>query len=360
MTFSDEDSASAWLSKVRQLIELDSWTPPEIKPVKTIPTVGGMVEQWLESCEKLATTGELRLTSLQTYENILSKRVLNDAELCSIPIDELTPRDVSHWWERVSTSYPDTVNRNKRAYSKLKAAVAVAVEYGYIDNNPVQIKAARKRALVKKKNLATTKQLSSILDEMPDRYKLVTCLCLFHGLRIGEALAVKRRCFETTSDGGLTVRIEGTLQRITITQPAESGRSSQGHVTMRWQPPKTQAGYRVVPILSDYRWLVQQHLDKYPGAPDGYATTTDKNTVVLDTSFRSIFNRARDRAGAPSEITPHYGRNWLITRLAEAGATPKEIGAVLGQEDVSTIVNVYMRVRQHRPAELMKLIKPED
>ena len=73
----------------------------------------------------------------------------------------------------------------------------------------------------------------------------------------------------------------------------------------------------------------------------------------MDTSFRSVFHRAKDKAGASKEIPPHYGRNWLITRLAEAGATPKEIGAVLGQSDLSIIVGVYMKVREARPAELM-------
>ena len=63
----------------------------------------------------------------------------------------------------------------------------------------------------------------------------------------------------------------------------------------------------------------------------------------MDTVYRNIFHAAQDRAGVTARITPHYGRNWLITRLAEAVATPREIGRVLGQEDVSTIVGVYTR-----------------
>lgn len=59
-------------------------------------------------------------------------------------------------------------------------------------------------------------------------------------------------------------------------------------------------------------------------------------------------------------ITPHYGRNYLITRLAEAGATPKEIGRILGQEDTSTIVDTYMKVREHRPVELMLRVNLRD
>lgn len=79
----------------------------------------------------------------------------------------------------------------------------------------------------------------------------------------------------------------------------------------------------------------------------------------MDTSFRSVFHRAKSKAGVNSEITPHYGRNWLITRLAEQQATPTEIGRILGQSDLSTILHTYMRVREHRPGELMAAVSIE-
>ncbi|WP_165858031.1 hypothetical protein [Corynebacterium alimapuense] len=50
----------------------------------------------------------------------------------------------------------------------------------------------------------------------------------------------------------------------------------------------------------------------------------------------------------------------MNTRLSEAGATPKKIGRVLGQESISTIVGVYMCVREFCPAELMKRIDTAD
>ena len=53
------------------------------------------------------------------------------------------------------------------------------------------------------------------------------------------------------------------------------------------------------------------------------------------------------------DIDPHCGRNWLITRLAEQGAHLKEIGQLLGQDDISTILGVYMKVRAGRVDTLM-------
>ncbi|AMN72349.1 hypothetical protein CPMB20_03435 [Corynebacterium pseudotuberculosis] len=125
-------------------------------------------------------------------------------------------------------------------------------------------------------------------------------------------------------------------------------------------PPKTTAGYRTVPVLREFRNVIIDHVRTYNPGADEFATVTDKGSAIFDTSYRSIFNRAKDKAGVSTEITPHYGRVYLITRLAEAGATPSEIGRILGQEDTATIVNTYMRAREHRPQELMNNLNLSD
>ena len=65
----------------------------------------------------------------------------------------------------------------------------------------------------------------------------------------------------------------------------------------------------------------------------------------MDTSFRSVLERAGDKAGVTQKVTPHYGRNWLITYMAEEGATPAAIGQMLGQTDLKAITEIYMKVR---------------
>ena len=76
----------------------------------------------------------------------------------------------------------------------------------------------------------------------------------------------------------------------------------------------------------------------------------------MDTTFRSLLKQAEKDAGVTIDIDPHCGRNWLITRLAEQGAHLKEFGALLGQEDVQTILNVYMKARPERTTSLMEQV----
>ena len=82
-------------------------------------------------------------------------------------------------------------------------------------------------------------------------------------------------------------------------------------------------------------------------------TTTRTGQMLMDTSYRSILGRVEDAHGITRDIKPHSGRRWLITRLAEQGAHLKEIGRLLGQDDMDTITKVYMLVRAERTSTLM-------
>ncbi|MCG7253103.1 hypothetical protein QPX51_10285 [Corynebacterium pseudodiphtheriticum] len=55
-------------------------------------------------------------------------------------------------------------------------------------------------------------------------------------------------------------------------------------------------------------------------------------------------------------ITPHYGRVWLITTLAEQGMTPAAIGEILGQVDLKTITETYMRASQTKTKEMFERV----
>ncbi|MTD96620.1 site-specific integrase [Corynebacterium guaraldiae] len=196
-TFRDRLDALAWLAAVRKEIDLGAWQPPVVKKAQTkIPTVGEMVRHWLALAKP-----QVRDSTYKAYEEIVTARVLGNETLCAIPVDKLTPVAVAAWWQETVQAFPASNHRNARAYHKLRAAIALAVEYGYLPTNPVAINAARTRAKSKAKELPTTAELRAILDNVPERYRLITVLCLFHGLRIGEALAVKNKNFEFDTNG---------------------------------------------------------------------------------------------------------------------------------------------------------------
>lgn len=348
-------AAEDWLRREELLHSTTEWTPVKTrKAVRAAKeesdalTVAVWLIQWLDIMRS-----ELRASTWQNYERTIKNRITEidgDARrLAGIPLADLTARDVARWWDAVTEQHPDTRSTNRKAYGHLRSAVDAAMDRdeNLLDANPVNLKAARKRPASKSKELPTAGQLQAIVDHIDPRYKLVAILCLFCGLRLGEALAVKRRHL-VSADHGYIVQVRANLQRV---------KDDDGRVYMSEQPPKTKAGRRDVPVLATFTDDVQSHLDLYaPKGRNEYVTQTRAGRPVMDTSFRSMMERARARAGISETITPHYGRNWLITHLAESGATPAEIGHLLGQSDLKTITEIYMKVRPDRAVSMMERI----
>lgn len=370
-SFHDKTSARGWLAEERKKIDNGTWTPPKQRKAKeqhASLTVG----QWLDKFHDLLEQRPVppRRSTMQNYRRVTRVRITEPCgagaknsdvnHLRNVRLADLSKVDVYRWWDGVQSSYKDHKTVNQQAFKRLRAACAEAVNREIIPSNPVSIPGVGKRLETKEKYLPTDKELEAILQAVGEPYRALTSLVLHHGLRIGEAIALE------VAD----VHVEKTPSpwrpKVTVTVKRNAQRISEnGSVHMELQPPKSKAGYREVPIMGVDVPIFLNHMAKFaaqtPMAVPTWQgvrkvrlfTVTQKGKIVMDTSYRSVLGRARKRAGVSEEIDPHCGRNWLITRLAEKGAHPKEIGELLGQEDVSTILDVYLKVRAGRTNTLM-------
>lgn len=375
-TFKTQRLAIAWLAEEEKLITFGNWTPPAQRETTSAETTTVLtVGEWITNYNEALRTriNPIKPSTHANYVKVTENRITHpqppgDVDpritgLATTPLTELTKAKVYAWWSAVCEAY-DSPTINQQAYKRLKAACAEAVEREMMPRNPVEIKEAGRRVKGSEKYLPTDAELQAILEHMNPRYKVLTSLVLFHGLRLGEALALEQHHVMVTGEvpfaPRVVVRVEQNAQRI----------MKRGERTyMLWQSPKTAAGYRDVPILRSHTRLFFEHLVHYAPAEGCVVpvfekgretlqeklllTVTEKGAPMMDTSYRSVLGRAKERAEVCMDIDPHCGRNWLITRLAEQGAHLKEIGRLLGQEDISTILGVYMKVREGRVDTLM-------
>ncbi|MBC3186316.1 site-specific integrase [Corynebacterium sp. zg-331] len=339
-TYHSRDDAAGWLRQQEKLIEFDAWTPPESSTRTADTTVGEWLTKWLDMRRRGTTA--LEPSTWENYEKTLRWRILDTtgdaAKLRAIPLSRLTRRDVASWWDAITTTF-DTPPTNRAAYLRLHTAIQAAVDRDLITTNPVSVPDARKRPTPHRKDLPEADVMNAITDALDHRhpridgrYKIIAILTFFHGLRIGEALGLRRR--DITDDGDtITIHIKGNAYR-----------SKDGGM-IRKDTTKTTAGYRDVPIFArfhnDIRWHLTHITRDHPDAP---LCATAEGNIVMDTSYRTTLTRAKQRAGyADVRLSPHYGRVWLITTLAEAGMPIPAVGEILGQRDLRTITEVYMR-----------------
>lgn len=359
-SFATRQQAEGWLADERRLIDLKAWTPPATRRIQA-ETRGITVGQWMETHLDMLThrADPIRESTAQTYRRTIENRITHPSvtrvqALARMPVSTVTKADIYRWWDEVSMAYPDTPETNSKAYVRLRAAFREAVNRDMIDVNPVDVPAATRKVTKQPPYLPADSELDSIIDGITPRYQLLAILTLHHGLRIGEALAVEAANLREGPDGW----------EVTVTQNAQR-LNRDGTQKMVIQPPKTRAGYRTVPILGVDVPRIKEWLKGGWGGVasverDGrmanleLVTTAQTGGMVMDTVFRAALAAAVKRVGASPRIKPHSGRRWLITRLAERGAHLKEIGALLGQEDLSTIMDVYMLVRAERTVSLMR------
>lgn len=376
-TFKTRGLAQGWLNEEEKLISFNEWTPPEQRAAEeqlAQQRHALTVEAWLEQYHDGLT---VRASTLQIYRRTVRNRITDPrppgdvdpdiTRLAGIPLVELTKADVYSWWDGITRVY-DTPETNHKAYVRLKAACDEAQRRELIDRSPVEIAAAKRRRERELPYLPTTEELHAVVSAMKPSYKLLTVLCLFHGLRIGEAIALEVQDVIIADvpvpyAPRYSIRVRQNAQRIT---------PDGGSTYMLVQNPKSQAGNREVPFMPSMVPLLWEHLAKHV-VPDSVAlnladelgggtrparllTTTGAGEIVMDTSYRSVLDRATKRAGVSERIKPHSGRRWLVTRLAEEGAHVKEIGRILGDDDLSVIMGIYMQVRAERTTELMDVV----
>ena len=341
--FFTKDDAGAWLRQEQKLIEFDEWQPPHLRyrtKEDDARTVGDWLRQWLDLQEK-----RLKPSTMVNYRTTLDRRILTitgkAGRLRTIPLVRLTRRDVIDWWDALTIQF-GYQPYNRAAYVRLRTAIQAAVDRDLIPTNPVDVKEARHKPKPARKELPEAATMQKIVDNLNPTHKIIGILTFFHGMRIGEVLGLRRKDITITGDT-ILIHIRGNAYR-----------TSDG---MKYQDtPKTSASHRTIPVFKKFHQDIIEHLATIGDSPDAFICTTGSGKIILDTSYRSVLHRAKTRAGITERISPHYGRVWLITTLVEQGMTIPAIGELLGQVDLKTITEIYMRTSNARRQEALQRV----
>lgn len=346
-TFPTRAAAEQWLQSELKLIAYGIWEPPATRQALQQEhtqqglTVGDWLTQWLDINKTV-----WKESTHHGHADEINKRILEvdgaAGRLRSIPLKDLTRKDVFAWWDAINAQFPDTASRNRWSLVRLNTALKEAVRRELMDANPADNMGIKKPA-PHRKELPPTEVMREIVDALDDRHKIIAVLTFFHGMRIGEVLALRRMDVERRPDGSWVVHVRGNAFR------------RRGVGMVRSDSPKTAAGFRTVPVFAAFAEVIEHHLETYVDAdPGSMVCVTASGEVVMDTSYRSRLATAKRRSGHEGlEISPHYGRVWLITTLVEAGMTIPAIGEILGQKDLKTITEIYMRTSEAKKREVL-------
>jgi integrase len=325
-TFLTKGDAAAWLAaREAELVEY-RWRPAPPPPAEPVETFASYSGRWL-------TARELKPSTVREYTRMLRSLVSTFGDL---PLDEIAAVDIRTWYAKL-----DPAKKTARAhhYALLHTVLNTAVEDELIDVNPCHIRAAGVTRRARKIQPATLDELAHLIEELPDRYRVLALTAGWCALRFGELTELRRHDVELASDDS-----SGWLYvRRAVTWPTPH--------TPVVSTPKSFAGIRDVAIPPHLVPLLRAQIERYasPG-PDGLVFPNTEGNHMHHGSMYKVFKRARKQIGRP-DLRFHDLRHTGATMAAQAGATMRELMDRLGHSTPQAAL-IYQHAAADRQAAL--------
>ncbi|MCM1195086.1 MAG: site-specific integrase [Firmicutes bacterium] len=262
-------------------------------------TLGEWLKKWLE----LYKVGKVRSTTIVQMD-IYLRDVYSD-RIASIPLKKLSPIDLQEFINNVVKP-----RKREKLYTFLKDALTKAVKAKLIPDNLFD--GIDKPKHERKQSRSLTRDEERRFVEECSKYKQgnLYLLCLYQGLRLGEALALT---YEDIDFDKMTISINKSLD-------------SLGETTA----PKTATSNRVIPLFKRTLALLER------GASGKLFTMSRKgyqNTIIKIRHKLEMEN-----------VNVHTMRHTFATRCSEAGIPAKVVQKWLGHSTLEMTLNVYTHV----------------
>lgn len=315
---SGREKAEAWLRGQRADIERGAWISPTVLAERTIEErkkseaerFGAYALTWV--AQRKSNKGvPLRPKTRSEYERQIAGGL---SVFANDRLTAISAARVRKWHDERSARGATQAGAEARL---LRAILNTALVDGVIERNPVPSNLTRSSTGLKHRP-PTLDELTVILDEVGEFYRLGVLLGAYGGLRMSEWRALRRKDV-TVIDGRCMV----TVERQAVYVPR-----------IGWVvgPPKSDEGVRVVPLPTGLTSAVDRHLDKFTGPFSGdlLFPPTGESEFMHDRQFNRFWNPARDAAGVRAVVREHDLRAFAGTMHAQSGATLRETMAFLG------------------------------
>ena len=287
------------------------------------------------------------------YINNVICPVIGQKEMTEITSDDLA--DIMAAVAGKSRSY------QKSLVSTIKQIFDAAEDAEIIQKSPARkLKAGGKKP--EKKDALTKEQQETLLEAVQGLpVELFVMLALYAGMRREEALGLRWD----------RVHLAGDAPHIDVRQVCIFETNTQPTIK---PVPKTDAGWRTIPIPAQLRDRLQQEWDrltdeqkagKLPvihradGSPLSYSAFRSQwnaITVRSTESGRALGEKVRNRKIVVTidfPVTPHMLRRTYITRLVLARVPLKRVQYLAGHSDPAITLQIYTDLMEHTPEDLI-------
>jgi integrase len=173
-----------------------------------------------------------------------------------------------------------------------------------------------------KRTLPDDEAIRAVREKTDHPFALFALICLYAGLRRGEALALR---YEDIDRKNSVIHVTKAVEYI----------GNSPHI----KPPKTEAGIRDAALLAPLA-------DALPKRGRGLIFANSDGTPLTKTQYRKRWLSYCQYIGC--DITAHQLRHGFATILYEAGVPDKDAQELMGHSNISVTRDIYTHIRQSR------------
>lgn len=274
-------------------------------------TLGDWIKKWLE----LYKVGKVRSTTIVQMD-IYLRDVYSD-RIAGIPLKKLTAIDLQKFINDVAKP-----RKREKLYTFLKDALTKAVKAKLISDNLFDGITKPKHERKQSRSLTHDEERRFVAECANYKQGNLYLMCLYQGLRIGEALALT---YEDIDFDKMTISINKSLD-------------SLGETTA----PKTATSNRVMPLFKRTAALLEK------GGSGKLFTMSRKG-------YQNTIIKIRHKLGMEN-VNVHTMRHTFATRCSEAGIPAKVVQKWLGHSTLEMTLNVYTHVNADFEAKMTNQI----
>lgn len=306
--------------RYKRNVETDMDRGTYIDPAAQRTTFGEMAMRWQLTREDRAAS------TLDRDASYLRSLILPEFGRDRLPM--IKPSKIEAW---VSNMKKASSTRGK-ALQILKSVLELARRDGLILMNPAADVKPPPKTSQQTGRALTDDEMNAIIgaaEDVDERTAVVVHLAARCGLRIGEAIALRRRDVDLD---GATIAVRTSMPRRGQARPVK-GRLSEDEG-------------RVIPIPDDVVRRLRRHFAERPVASiDDFVVTAPRGGPLRYPNWRNrVWIKIIDRVNF--DATSHDLRRTAATRLfAEDRWTPAEVQTYLGHRDPRVTLGIYALVR---------------
>lgn len=337
--------------KARALAEAEA---AEREAARNIYTVNDLFNDWLDT-KKV----RLKRGSIVTHESRYKANV--QPSFGHRPVTEVTRKEVQQWYEALHKEKGPGVSPNALTLVKALFQFATGKTKGvpadyepvisespaaYIEKYPDEtVRPADRR------QVATPEEVAGIAALMPEHTRLIVLLGAWTGMRLGEALGLRKNDY-------YTAEVDGERRHFLKIQ-----RQVQGKDSVYFETPKSAKSRRTVPLPEPLFELWERHITAWAGfASDGlvFPRYQHGNEPHSPNTVGKQFRRARDQWNTMQEERKaptlehfrfHDLRHTALSGAGQHGATDAELMKYGGHSDSRT-VQIYQHASLNRLSDL--------